>query len=171
MYPSAKKFWKQPIFWLCLLMPGLFAPAASAQTATGTFNVRITILAECLLRSATDLDFGSTGVIGANIDQQSAISVQCTNSTPYNVALTAGTGSGATVANRLMTGPASATVSYNLYRDAARTQVWGTTTGTNTVAGTGNGAVQTIPVYGRVPPQTTPAPGVYTDVITISVTF
>jgi spore coat protein U-like protein len=171
MYPSAKKIWKQPIFWVCLLMPSLFAPAASAQTATGTFNVRITIQAECRVNSATDLDFGTTGVIAANIDQQSAISVQCTNSTPYDVGLNAGTGSGATVANRLMTGTSGATVAYNLYRDAARSQVWGNTIGTDVVSGTGNGAVQTIPVYGRVAPQTTPAPGVYSDIITITVTF
>ena len=66
---------------------------------------------------------------------------------------------------------AGATVSYNLYRDAARTQEWGTTVGTNTGTGAGNGQIQTIPVYGRVAPQATPAPGVYTDTITITVTF
>ncbi len=170
MNPSVK-FRKQFIFWACLLVPSLFAPATSAQTATGSFNVRITIQAECRVNSATDMNFGTAGVIAANIDQQSAISVQCTNGTPYNVGLNAGTGTGATVSNRLMTGPAGATVAYNLYRNTARTLEWGTTVGTNTLAGTGNGAVQTIPVFGRVAPQTTPAPGVYTDTITITVTF
>ncbi len=156
---------------MCFLVPGLFGTAASAQTATGSFNVRITIQADCRINSATALDFGTTGVIAANIDQNNLVSVQCTNGTAYNVGLSAGAGSGATVSNRLMTGPGGATVSYNLYRDAARTQQWGTTVGTNTGTGAGNGQIQTIPVYGRVAPQATPAPGVYTDTITITVTF
>jgi spore coat protein U-like protein len=54
------------------------------------------------------------------------------------VQLNAGSGAGATIANRLMT-LGAATVSYSLYRDAARTLVWRVTNGTNTVSGTGNG--------------------------------
>ena len=68
-----------------------------------------------------------------------------------------GPASGATVATRKMTSGA-ATVNYTLYSDSGRTTVWGNTIGTDTVAGTGNGAAQTLTVYGRVPPQTTPAP-------------
>lgn len=170
MNPRAK-IWKQWIFWVCLLVPTLFGTAASAQTATGSFQVRITIQAECRVNAATVLDFGTAGVIAANIDQQSAISVQCTNGTPYNVGLNFGTGAGGSITNRFMTGPAGATVAYNLYRDTARTLPWGNTVGTNTLAATGNGGVQTVPVFGRVAPQTTPAPGVYTDTVTITVTF
>jgi spore coat protein U-like protein len=42
---------------------------------------------------------------------------------------------------------------------------------TDTVAGVGNGAAQPYTVYGRVLPQVTPAPGAYSDTITITVTF
>ncbi|WP_295813717.1 spore coat U domain-containing protein [uncultured Nitratireductor sp.] len=144
---------------------------ASAATATGSMNVQIQIVAECLVTSATDLDFGSEGIIATDIDQTSTISVRCTDGTPYNVGLGAGGGAGATVTNRLMTGPASATIGYALYRDAARTLNWGETVGTDTVAGTGNGDVQPITVYGRVPAQTTPGTGTYTDTVTITVTY
>ena len=142
-----------------------------AATATGQFNVTITIAAECLVNSATDLDFGSSGVIAANIDAQSTITVQCTASTPYTIGINAGTGGGATVTNRLMTGPGAATVSYSVFRDAARTLNWGTTIGTDTLAGTGNGSLQPITVYGRVPPQATPAAGTYSDTLTVTVTY
>ncbi|MBY8917086.1 spore coat U domain-containing protein [Nitratireductor sp. L1-7-SE] len=144
---------------------------ASAATATGSMNVQIQIIAECLVTSATDLDFGTEGIIASNIDQTSTISVQCTDGTPYNVGLGAGAGSGATVTNRLMTGPASATIGYALYRDSGRTQNWGETVGTDTVAGTGNGNVQAITVYGRVPAQATPGVGTYTDSVTVTVTY
>jgi spore coat protein U-like protein len=70
-----------------------------------------------------------------------------------------------------MTGPASATIDYNLYRDAAFTNVWGETIPTDTLSGTGNGATQPITVYGRVAPQTTPATGAYSDTVAVTVTY
>jgi spore coat protein U-like protein len=165
---------------MCILFRGLIAAlaatsfvsqAANAATATGQFNVTITIQSNCVVVSATDLAFGTQGVISANIDAQSTISVQCTNTTPYNIGINAGNGAGATVAARKMTGPAAATVTYSAYRDAARTLVWGQTIGTDTEAATGNGSAQPITVFGRVPPQTTPAAGAYTDTLTVTVTF
>ncbi|MCY1740881.1 Csu type fimbrial protein [Ensifer sp. SL37] len=144
---------------------------ALAATATGNMTVRLTIQAECKIQTASDLDFGTAGVIAANIDQASNIGVQCTTGQTYNVGLSAGAGASATTAVRKMTGPSAATVNYALYRDAARTQLWGVTIGTDTVAGTGNGDVQKLTVYGRVPPQVTPAAGVYSDTVAITVTY
>ncbi|WP_292572156.1 spore coat U domain-containing protein [Mesorhizobium sp.] len=147
------------------------AGPAVAAVATGNMTVRITITAECKVQTASDLDFGSKGVIDTNVDQTSTIGVQCTSGQTYNVGLSAGAGAGATVAARKMTGPGAATVNYTLYRDSGRTQPWGDTIGTDTVAGTGTGNVQNLTVYGRVPPQATPAAGVYTDTVAITVTY
>jgi len=145
-------------------------PAISATT-TANMNVRITIIDECKIQTVNDLDFGSHGVIDANVDQTTTIGVQCTTGKTYNVGLSAGGGAGATVAVRKMTGPLAATINYTIYRENTFTQVWGITIPTDTVGGTGNGSVQTIPVYGRVPPQTTPAAGLYTDIVQITVTY
>lgn len=147
------------------------APPAEAATATSQFNVTMTLQAECKLTSASDLAFGTSGVIQSTINSTSAIGVQCTNTTPYNVGLSAGAGSGATVSLRKMTAASGATVNYQLFRDAARTQTWGDQVGTNTATGTGNGAVQTLTVYGSVPAQTTPAAGSYTDTVQVTVTY
>lgn len=160
-----------PAFLALLSTASLMTDSALAAVATGNMNVRITITAECKVQTASDLDFGSKGVIDANVDQTSTIGVQCTSGQTYNVGLSAGGGSGATVAVRKMTGPGAATVNYTLYRDSGRTQLWGVTIGTDTVAGTGNGSVQNLTVYGRVPPQTTPAAGAYTDTVAITVTY
>jgi spore coat protein U-like protein len=149
---------------LCLSLP------AGAATATTSFTVQVTVTTSCLINSAGTLGFGSQGVLTGNVDNTSTIQVQCTSTTPYNIGLDAGTGAGATVASRRMTAGA-ATVSYTLYRDASRTQVWGDAVGTNTVAATGTGAGQNHTVYGRVFSQTTPAPGTYTDTITVTVTY
>jgi spore coat protein U-like protein len=141
-----------------------------AATTTSTFQVQVTLTAQCLINSASTLDFGTQGVLSANVDQTSTIAVQCTDTTPYNIGLNAGTGTGATVATRKLTGGA-ATINYTLYSDAGRTTVWGNTVSTDTVAGTGNGASQNYTVYGRIPAQTTPAPGAYADTITVTVTY
>jgi spore coat protein U-like protein len=151
----------------CLLQS---VSSSFAVTTTATFTVQVTIVATCVINSTSTLNFGSQGVFTANVDQQSTISVQCTNTTPYNIGLDAGVGSGATVAVRKMTAGA-ATVNYSLYSDSGRNTVWGTTIGSNTVAATGNGAAQSYTVYGRIPAQTTPAPGAYTDTVTVTVTY
>jgi len=144
--------------------------ASNAASTTTTFPVQMTITASCTINSATTLNFGSSGVLTANVDQTSTIQVQCTNTSPYNIGLDAGTGTGATVAARKMANGAN-TITYSLYSDSGRTTVWGNTIGTDTVAATGNGAAQAYTVYGRVPPQTTPAPAVYADTITVTVTY
>lgn len=158
---------KGALIGACLLP---LANASQAATATTTFSVQAVIQAECLINSATSLDFGTTGVLAANVDASSTITVQCTNTTPYNIGLDVGLGAGATVATRKLTN-GGATINYSLYSDAPRTTVWGTTIATDTVAGTGNGAAQAVTVYGRIPAQTTPAPGTYTDTITVTVTY
>src|SRR3954468_4596715 len=158
--------------WAALM--GVFSivsgDAAFAATATTTMTVQVTITATCTVNSASTLNFGTQGVLAANVDQTSTISVTCTNTTPYNIGLDVGTGSGATVAVRKLTS-GGATINYSLYSDAGRATVWGNTVSTDTVAGTGNGAAQNYTVYGRIPSQTTPAPGNYADTVTITVTY
>jgi len=152
----------------CFLIP--LANASYAASTTSTFAVQATITATCTINSASTLNFGTVGVLAGNTDQTSTIQVACTNTTPYNIGLDAGTGSGATVAVRKLTS-GGATVNYSLYSDSGRATVWGTTIGTDTVAATGNGAAQSYTVYGRIPAQTTPAPGNYADTVTVTVTY
>ena len=152
----------------CFLIP--LANASYAASTTSTFAVQATIAATCTINSASTLNFGTLGVLASNTDQTSTIQVACTNTTPYNIGLDVGTGTGATVAVRKLTSGAT-TVNYTLYTDAGHNTVWGNTVGTDTVAATGNGAPQNYTVYGRIPAQTTPAPGNYADTITVTVTY
>ncbi len=149
----------------------LIPSAILAQTATDSFDVRIRIVAECEIVSAEDLNFGDAGVLSGTTVASSTISVTCTNSTPYQIGLNAGLGSGATVSSRLMTGPGGATIGYGLFRDAGRSLNWGNTLTVDVAAGTGTGAAQDLTVYGQVLAQTTPAPGTYTDTVTVTVTY
>ncbi|GAB5100766.1 spore coat U domain-containing protein [Caballeronia sp. LP006] len=146
-------------------------PSAFAGSKTATFDVTLNIQDDCSI-SANPLNFGDTGALTDNVDQSSNLAVTCTTGTPYNVALDAGTATGSQVATRkLANAGGTATVDFNLYRDAARTQLWGQTTGTDTTAGVGNGKSQSLVVYGRVPSQTTPAAGTYSSTVTATVVF
>lgn len=150
------------------------AATYSNGTATASLTVSLTLQANCTI-SATPLNFGTNGVLSSAINQQTTVAVDCTNTTPYNVGLDGGTVSGSTVANRLLAGTATGntgtTVSFQLYQDSGRTTLWGSTQGTNTFGGTGNGSVQTIPVYGQIPVQTTPRPDTYQTTVTATVYF
>ena len=143
---------------------------AEAATATGSFNVQVTIAATCVVTSATNLHFGTQGVLAANVDQRSTINVTCTNTTPYNIGLDKGV-NGASVTTRQMKAAGPALINYSLFRDAGRTMNWGQTIGTDTAAGTGTGLAQSVTAYGRIPPQTTPSPGTYNDTIVVTLTY
>jgi spore coat protein U-like protein len=153
-----------------LLLSALTPGVADAATANTTMPVTMTITAGCTV-TATSVAFGSQSVLAAATSGTGTLGVTCTNTTPYNVGLDAGSGAGATVAVRKMTGPASAIINYGLFQNAAFTTAFGNVVGTNTVAGTGIGTSQTITVYGQVPAQSSPAPGSYADVVNVTITF
>ena len=155
---------------IALAALGFAFATAQAATVTNSMPVKITIQNACNVTTTapTTLDFGTQGPLVANIDQTSTITVTCTNLAPYNVGLNGGV-SGSVTARTMLNG--TTPVNYSLFRDSARTLNWGNTVGTDTLAGTGSGSSQAVTVYGRVPPQTTPAAGVYTDNVTVTVTY
>ncbi|MGN6729521.1 MAG: Csu type fimbrial protein [Rhodanobacteraceae bacterium] len=134
------------------------------------FTVTATVGKKCTVNAAT-LDFGTpVGVLTSAIPGTSTINVQCVVGTPYSVGLDGGQNSGNNInARKMVLGGNS--VSYQLYSDSARTQVWGNTANTDTVQGTGTGNPQSLTVYGKVPPQPTPPAGTYNDIVVVSVTY
>lgn len=135
------------------------------------FTVTANIKPSCSAVTATNLDFGqSTGLLTTNMDGTSVISVTCVNGTPYQVGLNNGTSANGNVRRMKFSGGGDY-VTYELYRDSGYSQRWGNTQDADTVAGTGSGFSQQIPVYGRVPPQLTPTPGNYADTVTVYVYY
>jgi spore coat protein U-like protein len=146
--------------------PGTYTDTISS--ATTTMPVSTTVQANCTV-SAAPLTFGTYS--GTQLSATSTISTTCTNTTAYNVGLSAGTATGATVTTRKMTGPSSSVLSYKLSSDSGNTINWGNTIGTNTVSRTGTGAVQSLTVYGQVSAGQYVAPGSYSDTITVTLTY
>ena len=140
--------------------------AAHAQSASTTFDVTITIDSTCSIDTpaATDVDFGNVdlnGTANLQITSKGDLTRPGTNAeyhlvgTDYEIALDSGV-NGTTVADRAMSN-GTTLVPYQLFRDPARTLVWGTTLEVDTFGGTGTGAVQEVPVYGLVPSANFPA--------------
>lgn len=143
-----------------------------ACTANGTspsFNVTATITPSCTLDVAP-LSFGSMESLAQAVDAQTAITANCTNAISYTITLGPGNGSGVTdPAARKMT-KGSDTITYGIYRNSSRTDVWGDGASTD-YEGTGNGSAQSIPVYGRIPVQETPPAGTYNDTVVVTITY
>lgn len=137
--------------------------------ASPTFTINATVAANCLV-STQNIDFGSKGILSANVDATGQVSVTCTPAAAYTVSLNGGTTGSPPTARKMSKG--AETVTYGLYKDANRTQPWGdASTPGSTVPGTGSGVTQNLTVYGRVPPQATPSAGVYTDTVVVTVTY
>ena len=151
------------------------AAPALAATATASVNVTATVISSCIA-SGTSLNFGSAidpTSASVPLDTTATLTVQCTSTTPYSVALNAGTNAGGNAnftARSVRNG--IKTLGYQLYTDSLRAVVWGDGTNlTAPVVGLGTGSNQSLTIYGRLPSLTGAAPGTYTDTVTVTVTY
>lgn len=146
-----------------------------AGTSNGNFQVNATVVSSCTVSGAL-LNFGSAIdplAAASPLDATSSLTVQCTNTTPYAVALNAGlnAGSATAFANRRMVNGAN-TLGYQLYTDSGRSTVWGDgTASSSTSSGTGTGSSQTLTIYGRVPSLSGVVPGAYADTVTVTISY
>lgn len=151
------------------------AGQAEAASKTATFGVSATVADNCFV-GATALAFGTyTGLASGDIDAQSDVTVRCSKSTIYTLALNKGTTVSGTIADRRLTNGTD-TLQYNLYTTAARATVWGDGTTGSTIGGTGTGLGNTIThtVYGRLFDNAfNQAAGVgnYSDTITVTINY
>jgi spore coat protein U-like protein len=133
----------------------------------------------CSFSSTPGMAFGAYDDASAvATDSSSSVVVRCirilgTNNA--NVVLQLGpSASSGTVATRQMASGANR-MNYNLYRDAGRSQVWGQTSGTDTVTintgniGNGQSTDVTFTIFGRVPALQNVAPGAYSDSVQMTV--
>jgi spore coat protein U-like protein len=133
---------------------------AASVTITATNSSTCTV-------SGTSLSFGSISALSSNVDAQTAISLTCSNKTAWTLSLDGGQNGGTSATSRKMVNGANS-VTYGLFSDAARSQGL---YGSSNVTGTGTGAAQSVTVYGRVAPQTTPPAATYTDTVVMSVSY
>ncbi|WWP00879.1 MAG: spore coat U domain-containing protein [Candidatus Dasytiphilus stammeri] len=117
-----------------------------------------------------NLDFGEHPNLKNKIDAHSngnagKLGINCTKGVSYSIALNNGLQPDETA--RRMKGQGEF-IKYALYQNSARTLLWDTH---NILTGTGNGEEIPVIIYGRVPSQSTPKSGAYTDTVTVTVSW
>lgn len=136
--------------------------------------------ASCTITSPT-LNFGGYDpLLATNDDSTAVVRVSCTRtilpSERVNYTLTSSIGNGPSYAARRMVSGVEI-LNYNVYRNAARTQVWGNGTGGSFVITGSFNLNNAAPrnrnhvLYGRIPPLQDAAAGAYGDTLVVTLTF
>lgn len=144
----------------------------SPRAVSVPFVVRTTQLSTCIV-AATNMDFGLRLQLDSAVNASNLITATCTAGTQFEIGLSDGAAGGAMLTSRRMAGTVlpSQTVQYQIYKNAARTQVWGSTIGGNTMSSTATGLPQAFTGYGLVPAQPTPSSQLYTDNLVVTITY
>jgi len=160
---------KRLVVLVLLAMP--WAGLHAQTSASTTFRVSARVNAVCEV-TATDLAFGTyTSQGGTPLQGTTVLKATCTPNSTYNIGLNEGTSPGATVNQRKMVSGTTNVLNYQLYSDASRSAIWGNTTGTDTVVGTGTGLAQDHTVFGQVPAAQVVPAGDYQDTITVRIYY
>ena len=155
---------RSKLAWAIVGLMWVLTGPLHAETATAKFVVSANVIPSCTV-SSDAISFG-TYVPNTLASREGAMTVNCTAGTAY--AITLDQGGAGDDASRRMVRSDGATLPYDLYRDGAHQQRWGS--GANARAGTGSGAEETLTMYAAIPATAAP-PGNYSDNITILVTY
>ena len=159
----------------CLALVGVAVASHGANAAqdSGTMAVSATIAASCTIATST-LPFGSlTSTNAANTDVTTSATVTCSSDSPFNIGMDYGLNS--TGFQRRMASGGNF-LNYEVYIDGFGVNAFGPVSTFGTAnnynsPSTGNSGANVVTIYGRIPQQTTPASGSYSDTLTVTVNY
>ena len=140
-----------------------------AKTTTSTMIARTKVDTACKLQT-TNLTFGSVNIISGQVDASTTMALTCGPAVAYSVGIDNGQNYNG---QRRMVGTTifgTLYLPYQLYRNAARTQLWGSTAGATVNGTTPTNGKATLTVYGRLP-NSLVLGAVYLDTVTVTVNF
>ncbi len=158
---------------LSLAVLSLISVPTFATTATASLNISASVAAVCTISTAP-VAFGAYDPVVANaatdLNGSGTVTVACTKGAAATIDL--GIGGNLSGGSRRMSS-GSDFLNYSLYKDAARTQVWGTgLAGGTTYAYTAASKAATgITVYGTVPQNQDVTVGAYSDVVLATINY
>jgi spore coat protein U-like protein len=138
----------------------LGASSAWAQSASCTISV-------------TSIAFGNYNVFTTTADDSTGTITYRCNSQAANISIALSDGSSTTFSPRTMR-KGTELLQYNLYRNAARTNIWGDGTGGTSVytsANPPNNSNVNLTIYGRIPAQQDVSAGNYSDTVSAVINF
>lgn len=142
-----------------------------AQTASTQVPVTATVVRNCTIR-ATPVAFGNYDPIVANatqpLDSTGSLTVTCTRNTPAVITIDFGQNAQGQV--RRMTAGAAAFLTYELFKDAGRTQPWTPANGIDAGPAPSK-EPRVFTIYGRVLQAQDVAAGSFSDTVLATVQF
>jgi len=128
--------------------------------------------ASCTI-STTSVAFGNYNVFTSTAtDSTGTVTFRC-NATAANIWISLSDGSSTTFSPRTLR-KGSEILQYNLYRNAARTTIWGDGTGGTSVytnSNPPNNSNVSVTIYARIPAQQDVSAGSYTDTVSAVINF
>lgn len=158
---------------LSLAVLSLISIPAFAGTATANLNISASVSAVCSI-STSPVAFGAYDPVSANastdLTASGTVTVACTKGASATIDL--GNGGNLSAGSRRMSS-GSDFLNYSLYKDAARTQVWGSglAGGTTLTYNSASKAATGITVYGTVPQAQDVTVGSYSDVVLATINY
>jgi len=146
------------------LMGMLIINSADAGNTSTSLKVSLTILETCDVSTQGNLDFGSVVRSQPVAGARTNISVQCTQNTPYQVAVTSDNNF------ELKSAASPASVAYVLYQDAGHTQIWGGAAD-KLHSRIATGMKENIPIHGAVTSSTNVQATKYEDWVRVNVIY
>jgi len=144
-----------------------------AASATSNLNVTASVGANCTISTAT-VAFPAYDPVVANAstndDGTGSVIITCTRGTAATIGL--GLGANASGSQRRMKDATTDYLNYELYQDAGRATVWGTTgAGLLSPVAAPDKNPRTFTVYGRIPSAQDVPAGSYSDTVVATVNF
>lgn len=156
---------------IALAATAFTAAPAYAGSAQQSLNVSASVVPNCVV-SVGALAFGNIDVTAnGGYFSSSNLNVTCTNGLDWSASADAGQGAGASFNERRMSGQ-NGQLTYNLYTDVQRTQIWSENEEGAALTGTGTGESQLVPFYGFIAQgQTGVEVGNYSDTVQVTVSY
>jgi spore coat protein U-like protein len=164
------------VLFTILALGFVFAAMPAFAATTADVGISATVVASCSI-TALPVAFGNYDALSVSPrDATGSVDVTCSvGSLPkiwLGQGLNAGAGSTAAVPIRRMINGATNFLSYQLYQEVLRANVWGATDASSPAALPAVGIIAvTSTIYGRVPINQTSATGAYTDTVVATVNF
>jgi spore coat protein U-like protein len=157
----------------CLAMVLAAGSLLAADSDPARMDVTATVVPNCRL-TVNALSFGIYDPLANHstqpADATTIMRVNCTRATGASVSFDSGR-NGAAGGERLLAGPGSERLRYQIFRDSARSQVWGIGAESFVFLSRGVTQPEELTVFGRILPSQEVSPGSYADILTATVHF
>jgi spore coat protein U-like protein len=150
------------------------SPRLSSQSQSASLSVSANVIRNCTIATAP-INFGAYDPVAANatqpLDGVGTITVTCTRGTSAHIGLSLGV-NGAGGSRRMSQGGVPPYLTYEIYKDASRSTVWGSGFSNNLdIPSAPSIAPRTYSAYGRVPSAQDVTVGSYVDTVLATVDF